>query len=117
MPFGTIVLDTRSFAPLTAGLYRLSTVNFGSPSNDLRVTPAGRPNKDGSVRAAVQRVIEKDVVSTAGVTERKLLTVTISINVPSGAAIFTTAEIDAAAADLSSFVTEAVLNRMLQGES
>jgi hypothetical protein len=114
MPFGTLTNGTISFAPLTAGLYRANTVTFGDPVNDFRISPAGRPNKDGAVRSAYQRVIEKDV-TVGDTTTREVLTVTTSVNTKPG--VFTTAEIDAAISDHNTIITADLLSRSLQGES
>jgi hypothetical protein len=113
MPFGTLVANSITYLPLTPGVYRPASVLLGTPVNDFRVSPAGRPNKDGAVRAAYQRVVEKDV-TVGGVTTRELLTVTGSVNCKPGA--FTVAEIDGCFSDLNVIVTEDMLNRSLQGE-
>lgn len=110
MPFGVLTLGSATFNPRKEGHYVESTVAFGDPNNYLVVRPVSF-NKDVA-RIAISRVLEKDV--TVGSAElRQMATVTMTINATVN---FTAAELDALAADLSSFITSDTLSRVLQGE-
>lgn len=113
MPFGNITIDTRTFEQRQAGIYRLSTVLFGQPTNEFRVRP-GTMSKDNVIRAAVSRVLEKDITEGSS-TVRRAATATLSLVTPASG--FTPAEMDAMASDIASFITEAVVSRILQGDS
>lgn len=114
MPFGDIVVNTKTYSPREPGYYMLSTVAFGSPSNEFRIRGA-RPSKDGYSRGSVTRYIEIDVTS-GGSTVRKNALLTLSLAVPVDGSI-TVPVIDTAVSDISEFLTTATLSRLMQGES
>lgn len=113
MPFGTITSQTKNYEPRSPGVYSESTVSFGSPSNEYRISGAS-VGRDKLLRANIVRVLEKDY-TVGGVTERRRLTVALSITSPSAA--FTSAEIDSLAEDISVFLTASTVTRLMQGES
>lgn len=112
MPFGTITSQTLSYAPRQEGVYALSTLAFGAPSNQFIVRGA-QPNANPR-RISVSRVLQKDVTE-GGVTTRKTATVTTSVVVPSTG--FTATEIDSLVTDISNFFTDDTVTRMSMGES
>jgi hypothetical protein len=108
-----IVISDRTFTPRIAGQYMLSSVDFGEPVDQF-VLRGGSQSKDGMLRASVTRHIEKDVVVLPGDNPtRKPMYVTLSITVPSVG--FTAADIDAATADISTFLTADMITYLLQG--
>lgn len=113
MPFGTITANTKSYEPRMPGVYVLSTVVFGQPTNEFRIKGASL-SKDGLLRASVIRVLEKDVV-VSGTTVRKQCSFAGSFVTP--VSDFTAAELDSLASDLDVFITSATLSRLMQGES
>lgn len=113
MAFNTIVIDTRTFNSTGTGLYSLSTAIYGAAMNALRIIPGKKAGKTGPTSFSVTRLLEKDVTEGTTVTRRKL-SVSVQCVVPSG---FTALEVDNAVADISTFLTEATVNRVLLGES
>lgn len=111
MPYGTISSQTVDYAPRSPGTYTKSTLAFGQPDNSF-VVRAANP-KSEPLRAAVSRVLQKDIVVGAN-TSRKTATVTLSIVIPS--ADFTAAEVDSMATDISNFLTTDTVTRMFMGE-
>lgn len=119
MAFGTITIGANVFNSIGAGLYQLSTVGFGQPSNQVKVSggKTGRfPNSSpvyNQTYASVTRKLEKDIV-LGTVTQRRLATVSLSFTIPEG---FTTTEVDNLVADMSTWVDSTTLTRLLMGES
>lgn len=113
MPFGTITVNTKSYEPRQPGVYSLSTVVFGQPNNEFRIS-GGKQSKDGLLRGSVTRLIEKDVVVN-GQNLRKQASVTLSWATPT--ADFTGSELDGLISDISEFITAATISRINQGES
>lgn len=114
MPFGTITVNTKSYAPRDAGVYVLSTAQFGDPLNEFRLRP-GTKNKAGATTTSVTRLFQKDVTVGSAV-ERRQAIVTLNVAIPSVGGI-TTAEVDGLASDISEFITQDTLSRLLQGEA
>lgn len=112
MPFGNITAQTLTYAPRVPGMYSLSTLAFGDPSNQFVVRGA-QANAE-PLRASVSRVLQKDV-TVGGDTVRKSATVTISIVTPS--TDFTATEMDSLVVDINEFLTVDTLTRMFMGES
>lgn len=113
MPFGTITVQTKSYEPRIPGVYELSTVSFGEPSDRFTIRGA-TPSKDGLVRGSITRVLEKDV-TISGQIVRSSMNVTLSFTIPQSN--FSASDIDYRVEDISSFLTASVLSRILQGES
>lgn len=114
MPFGPISANAKTFNQSGDGRYMLSTVTFGQPANYF-VVKGGSPNKDRSViTAAVSRVLEKDV-TVNGVTSRRQAIVQTVITVP--LAGYTSTEVDGLLSDNDVFLTPAILDRVMNGES
>jgi hypothetical protein len=114
MPFGSIVVNSKTFTPQGEGRYGLSTLSFGDPANYLSVK-GGQLTKDKSAySAAVSRTLQKDVTIGSN-TSRLSASVQLVISVPKQG--FTSTEIDVLASDLSEFLTSSVLDRILSGES
>lgn len=113
MPFGTITSQTKTYDPRSPGVYSLSTLAFGDPSNEYRVAGATL-GKDKILRATVSRVLQKDVVEGSN-TLRKQCVVQLSVAVPPSG--FTSAEVDSLVEDISVFLTAGVATRLLSGES
>lgn len=112
MPFGDIVVNTKTFQPRDPGIYSLSTLAFGNPRNELRVR-GGTKGKDSSYRASVTRLMEKEVTVNGVITVPQAI-VTVNITVPTA---FTAAELDTMTSDIDVFLTSAILTRILAGES
>lgn len=115
MPFGTIVSGSNNFEPRSPGVYSLSTVAFGDPSNEFRLRGSSGVNKSGNQSASITRYVQKDV-TVGGDTVRKNAFVTLNITMPSGTSL-TATEIDNLIADISTFATSATITRLLMGES
>lgn len=113
MPFGTIVSQTKNYAPRSPGVYSLDTLTFGDPSDEYRISGASL-GRDKLLRASVTRLKQIDLV-VGSETVRKQLTVTLAISTPSSG--FTAAEIDSLAEDISVFLTSNTVTRLMQGES
>lgn len=113
MPFGSITVNSKTFEPRIPGVYALSTVAFGEPSNELRIRGAAL-SKDKVLRASITRVLEKDIGTGSDVV-RKQCIVTTSVAVPVSG--FSAAELDVLMSDISEFATGTSLSRILQGES
>lgn len=112
MPFGTITVNTKSYAPRNDGVYALSTLTFGQPKNEFRVK-GGVVSKDGAYRASILRILEKDI-TVNGSPLRKGCVLQVSITAPTD---FTVTEIDGLASDISEFMTSDTITRLLAGES
>lgn len=113
MPFGTITAQSKNYEPRKPGYYVLSTVSFGSPTDEFRIRSSGTPDQNGILRSSITRVLEKDV-TVGATTSRKAIVVTLNIASPVSG--FTAAEADSLALDISEFVTAATVTRMLSGE-
>lgn len=114
MPFGPITVNSKTFNQAGEGLYRLSTLTFGQPSNHFNVKGGSLNKGRSAVVTAVSRVLEKDV-TVGSETKRLGANVQLVITVPPTG--FTSTEIDVLASDISEFLTAATLDRLLGGES
>lgn len=116
MPFGTITSQTVSYEPRQPGIYSKSGLSFDMPANEYRIKGAGRSSKSNQiVTATVTRYLQKDVaVGTA--MERRNCVATLSLQLPAGGG-FTATELNSLVEDISSFITDATVSRLLQGES
>jgi hypothetical protein len=114
MPFSPITVNTKTYNQAGDGRYNLSTVTFGQP-NDYFQIKGGSVTKDRrNIVAVVSRVLEKDV-TVNGLTERRQASVQVIITVPTVG--FTSSELDARQSDIDAFLTSAILDRLLAGES
>jgi|SwirhirootsSR3_FD_contig_31_26889584_length_3633_multi_10_in_0_out_0_2 hypothetical protein len=114
MPFGPISVNSKTFNAQGEGRYGLSTLTFGDPSNHF-VVRGGQLNKDKSAyTAACTRVLQKDV-TVGSATQRLQASVQLVITVPKSG--FTSTEIDDLTSDINAFITGAILDRILSGES
>lgn len=113
MAFGNITANAVIFEPRTLGVYQKTGLTFSAPTDEFRIRPSLAKGKDGKVRAAVSRVIEKDITTVSG-TIRDQLVITFNVTTSSN---FSATEIDSALADINAFVTPAVLDRILSGDS
>jgi hypothetical protein len=114
MPFGTISVNSKTFNQQGEGRYGLSTLTFGDPANYFTVK-GGQLNKDRTtVTGAVSRVLQKDV-TIGSATQRLNASVQLVISVPKQG--FTSTEVDDLTSDINAFVTGAILDRLLSGES
>jgi hypothetical protein len=114
MPFGPISVNTKTFNEAGEGRYVLSTITFGDPSNYFTIKGGALTKDRKAVSAAVTRILEKDV-TVNGETSRRSASVQLVMSIPPQG--FTSTEIDVLASDISEFITSAVLNRILSGES
>lgn len=114
MPFGPITVNSKTFNQAGEGVYKLSTLTFGQPSNHFSVKGGSINKGRTAVVTAVSRTLEKDVVID-GTTTRKSANVQLVITVPPSG--FTSAEVDVLASDISEFLTAGTLDRLLGGES
>lgn len=114
MPFGNITANTVVYEPRNPGTYQKSGLGFQDPTNEFRIRPSLSVGKDGYRRAAVSKVLEKDVTSPSGADVRVMMMVTANITSKDD---FTAAEIDAALSDLNVFLDAPNLNRILTGEA
>jgi len=112
MPFSPITVNNKTFVQSGSNRYMLSTVAFGQPLNYIKVSGGTQRSATSSVTASVTRVIEKDVV-VAGSTVRKSCTVQLVVQTTPD---FTSGDIDGMASDISEFLTNATLDRVLNGE-
>lgn len=111
MPFGSITTNAKTFDPRNPGTYVLTTLAFGSPTNELRFRSANK-GKDGKYRFSVSKVLEKDVTINS-VIDRRNLIVTVSFTTSSD---FTSSEVLSAVTDLSGALTENRIIRLMQNE-
>lgn len=112
MPFGVLTLNTKTYNPRKEGVYVESTVTFGSPTNELRIYPAIKPDKNGILRGTVVRVTEKDDADS----KRFPAIVTVSLSMPA-TGLFTATDADNMVDDISDFLTADTLTRIFQGEA
>lgn len=91
----------------------MSTLAFGDPSDEYRISGAST-GRDGNLRSSVVRILQKDVV-VGGDTLRKQCSVSLQITTPTAG--FTSAELDSLAEDISTFLTASSVTRLMQGES
>lgn len=117
MAFGTVTIGSNVFNSIGAGVYSLSTVQFGSPGNIVKVSggKVSKPSNAGysTTYAGVTRRLEKDVTVGDTIT-RRACAVSLNLTVPEG---FTAAEVDTLVADLSTWLDSAIITRLLLGES
>lgn len=114
MPFGPIVVNSKTFNQSGDGRYNLSTLTFGQPSNFFSVKGGSLTKDRSNVVAAISRTFQKDV-TVNGTTTRLSASAQLVITVPSTG--FTSTEIDVLASDISEFVSASTLDRVLAGES
>lgn len=113
MPFSPITAQNMQYIQSGEGRYMLSSVTFGAPLNFFRVSGGTFNPKTGAVNAAISRVFEKNV-TVAGATSRKACTIQLLLQATRD---FSSADIDYVIADMNEFITPAVLDRILNGES
>ncbi len=114
MPFGSITVNSKTFAPRDPGTYANTTVGFGQPEDELRVRGSVTTSKDGLLRGSITRVLEKDIADGSDQV-RKQLIVNVTVSVPPSG--FTATEIDECLLEISEFATVDTVTRILQGES
>lgn len=114
MPFGPITVNTKTFNQSGVGRYMRSTVTFGSPSDYFTIKGGSLTKDKQSVSAAVSRILEKDV-QVNGITTRRSASVQLIIQTPQTG--FTSADIDSMALEISEFITSAITDRLMSGES
>lgn len=112
MPYGVIVLQTLNYEPRLPGTYALSTLNFGDPTNEVRVNGA-KKGKDGNYRGSVTRVLHK-VTGTGADEVLHSMVMSLSLSADTE---FTATEMDSAATDISEFLTTDTITRLMAGES
>ena len=113
MSFHPIVLGLNTYNQSgVPGRYVLSTLAFGDPDNSFRISGGTYNKKTGFTNASILRRVEIDVTE-GGVISRRPMSITLGFQMPKGA---TVALADAATGQLSDLVTEAFLNRLLNGE-
>jgi len=114
MPFGPITVLSKTFNQSGDGRYMRNSVTFGQP-HDYFTIKGGSLTKDRqNISAAVSRILEKDI-TVNGNTSRRSASVQLVIQVPSSG--FTSADIDSMTAEISEFVTQAITDRLMSGES
>lgn len=112
MSFGTFTTNSKTFNPAGDGRYMRDTVAFGDPA-DYFTLKGGSLTKDRkNIVGAINRVIEKDIEINGQITRRALSVQTIITAPTTG---FTTADIDGALEDTTSFATESTLNVLMAG--
>lgn len=113
MAFNVITIGSKIFNTIGQGVYSLSTVGFGQPVDQFKIS-AGKRNATSKVTTAtMSRHVEK-VVTTGSISETRKCSVVLQVQVPDG---FTTAEVDSYIADISDFATPDNLTRVLLGDS
>lgn len=112
MSFHPITIGPNTFNSTGPGKYTNSTVVFGGPLDELKISP-GSITKSGVINASVSRHRQKDIVVN-GVTTRKRASVIVQIQADSG---FTAEEIDWLLSDLAEFATVPVLDRIMLGDA
>jgi hypothetical protein len=114
MPFSPISVNSKTFIQSGQGRYMLDSVAFGDPADYFQIKGGSINRSRSLVTAAVSRILEKDV-TVDSITSRRQLSVQTIISSP--VAGFTSSEIDILLSDSDLFITEAILNRLLNGES
>lgn len=113
MPFGNITAQTLVYEPRKPGVYERAGLPLGSPANEFRLSGANSTaKKDKTV--VITRVLGKDVTINGQVVRKNAVAV-LNITFPNDTT-FTAAELDSLAADISEFLTSAVLVRLSAGE-
>lgn len=111
MSYTPIVTTTSTFVERSRGVYIRDSVQFGQPSNSLRIRPNTQV-KNPSL--SIVRSKQVDVPSGAA-TLRIGANVSVTISVP--AAGFPIADLDVMLTEIAEFITAASLSRLLQGEA
>lgn len=114
MPFGPIVVNTKTYNASGDGRYVDSTTSFGTPQNYFLVKGGSLTKDRRNIVAAVTRILEKDI-TVNGATERRQASVQIVFTLPSSG--FTAAEADGLLKDVSDFIDSSTGDRLLRGES
>lgn len=112
MSFAPLTIDAESFNQVGPGKYMLGTVTFGQPKDYLLIKGGTFNRTSGLTTASVSTNVEKDI-TVGSVTKRHMASVQVVLQIPNG---FTTVEVDEMLERLSTFVTSANLERLLQGE-
>lgn len=115
MPFGTISVSSGDFSPRNPGVYSKDSVGFTDPSDEFRIRGSQGNTKNGNKSVSVTRYLQVDVTQGSD-TVRKNCFVTLNITLPSGVST-TAAVLDTLVNDISQFVTEGTITRLMQGES
>lgn len=115
MSFNTIVIGADTYASVGNGLYNLNTLGFNDLKDGFKLIPGKRSGAKAPVSASVQRFKEFIASDLSGAEVIVKASCNLQLNVP---LIGVTAlHVDAMVTDLSTWVTESNLNRLLQGES
>lgn len=114
MPFSPIVVNSRTYNQAGDGKYMLSTVTFGNPARYITVKGASL-NKDRSKYVLAVNIVQEADVVVGGVTVRK--TATFNGTLTTDKEGFTTTIFDGMIADVSDWLSGAILERILAGES
>lgn len=116
MPFGTIIgsILNQIFEPRSPGLYARASASFADPKDEFRLSGAST-KRDGSRSGAITRLLQIDVTTPGGIV-RKQAVLTLNISVPSDGSV-TSAMVNSMVEDVSLFVTETTVSRLLQGEA
>lgn len=111
MSFASIVLTSGTYNERSPGKYYLSTVNFGEPSNEIRLRPNTNPKNPSF---GITRT-KQFVVTSGDKVERVNASITLTVNIPAlGVPL---QQVDGMVNDLSEFISAESLTRLLQGEA
>lgn len=113
MPFGQISSQSITYDPRSPGVYQKTGLAFSDPKNEFQLR-GYTGSKDGFLRSAVTRVLQKDV-TVGSETLRKTATVEVRLVVEGGSG-FTPTEIDSLATDCSNFLSTDTISRLFAGE-
>lgn len=113
MSFAPLTINTETFNQVGPGKYMNSNVTFGDAMDYILIKGGSLNRKTSVTTASVTCNIEKDISIAGGDPERKMCSVQVVAQVPSG---FTTAEVDNMLERISEFFTVSNLERLLQGE-
>lgn len=116
MPFGVLTAQTLTYEPRKPGVYSLSTVALGAPSNEFRFSGANRNKVSKLLSVAVTRIRQKDVVPVGGtIPIRREAIATVNIQLPSDGS-FTAVEASSLLLDIQTVLTAAILTRLASSE-
>lgn len=112
MPFHPLTIGTDVFNQTGDGVYTHSSVVVGGPTNEFKIS-AGRANaKTGLTQASVTRKVELEFTE-GGLLVRRPMVVGVQLTLPKGA---TVTQLDAILTSVDTFLTPAILTRVLLGE-
>jgi hypothetical protein len=109
--FSSLVLGPTTFIPTAEGYYSASTRGFSDPVNQVKINGGRKNPKTGKTTSSVTRFWEVETVP-GNVASRSLAEVTVIIQAGAG---ITSTNLDTLIADLSTLLTPAMVDQIMQG--